>query len=392
MSSSVSNSSSTNIDDSRFDEEEEEEDEEAREARRKEDHVGCVELVQTRDYEGYLCGLLLPKSAREHYFALRAFNIEIASIKDGGSVKKRRTKTPGQGVSGSSSLASQLRMQWWRDAVAFLYQRQCDTRKRKRQPQPPNSNFTSNNNDESFLKNPIVRSLHHTILTKRLTPRFLNRLIDARETDLEIYQYPTIHSLLRYSEQTYCSLLYLTLECCDILDEEADAVAFQIGVGVGITTAIRGIVVRASPGGSGEMGIPKEVMDKWGVSVRYLQDPPASAAWGGGRSANRDTEEVEDRGDQMAREAMQGAVEEMAHVAWYHLRKGRGMQGKVPRGTGGTACLLPAVLAMEYLDRLESVGFNVFHADLVNEDSLDARLGRLRRSFLLMRAWLTSVF
>lgn len=51
--------------------------------RRREDHKHCVTLVQRRDYEGYLCGLLLPSvAARESYFAICALNVEIASIKD----------------------------------------------------------------------------------------------------------------------------------------------------------------------------------------------------------------------------------------------------------------------------------------------------------------------
>ena len=37
--------------------------------------------MKTRDREGYLCGLLQPRGlSREAYFAVRAFNVEIASV------------------------------------------------------------------------------------------------------------------------------------------------------------------------------------------------------------------------------------------------------------------------------------------------------------------------
>ncbi|PNJ44393.1 NDUFAF6 isoform 12, partial [Pongo abelii] len=41
------------------------------------DHY-CLELLRKRDYEGYLCSLLLPAESRSSVFALRAFNVELA--------------------------------------------------------------------------------------------------------------------------------------------------------------------------------------------------------------------------------------------------------------------------------------------------------------------------
>jgi hypothetical protein len=81
---------------------------------RTNDEAYCVELVQRRDREAYYCGLLLPARYRDAYFALRAFNVEIASIKDQN--RSSSSSSPG------SALALQLRMQWWRDAVASLYE------------------------------------------------------------------------------------------------------------------------------------------------------------------------------------------------------------------------------------------------------------------------------
>ena len=64
--------------------------------RRKDDRDHCVTLVQKRDYEGYLCGLLLPSAAsRESYFAIRALNVEVAGIKDASRLVTGRTRGVG---------------------------------------------------------------------------------------------------------------------------------------------------------------------------------------------------------------------------------------------------------------------------------------------------------
>lgn len=38
----------------------------------------CLELLRKRDYESYLCSLLLPAESRSSALALRAFNVELA--------------------------------------------------------------------------------------------------------------------------------------------------------------------------------------------------------------------------------------------------------------------------------------------------------------------------
>lgn len=59
------------------------------------------------DYEHYLCGLLFPRDIRKHYFAVRAFNIELAIIKDV--------------VSSSSSNIGPMRLDFWRQVINSCY-------------------------------------------------------------------------------------------------------------------------------------------------------------------------------------------------------------------------------------------------------------------------------
>jgi phytoene/squalene synthetase len=42
----------------------------------------CIQLVRDHDYESFLIGLVVPRQHRNAYYTIRAFNVEIASIKD----------------------------------------------------------------------------------------------------------------------------------------------------------------------------------------------------------------------------------------------------------------------------------------------------------------------
>lgn len=41
----------------------------------------CKDMVRRLDYSAHLCGYFYPKYAQDDYFALKAWNIELATIK-----------------------------------------------------------------------------------------------------------------------------------------------------------------------------------------------------------------------------------------------------------------------------------------------------------------------
>lgn len=65
-------------------------------------YAHVTELVRTRDKDRYLADLFAPEPTRKHLHALHAFAIEVAEVRD-----KVREPLPGE-----------LRLQWWRDAIA----------------------------------------------------------------------------------------------------------------------------------------------------------------------------------------------------------------------------------------------------------------------------------
>ncbi|XP_054983330.1 NADH dehydrogenase (ubiquinone) complex I, assembly factor 6 isoform X2 [Sorex araneus] len=152
-----------------------------------------------RDYEGYLCSLLLPSPARASAVALRAFNVELAQVKDSVS-----EKTIGQ-----------MRLQFWKDAVAGMYGGGGP---------PPQ---------------PVAVELWKAIKRHKLTKRWLMKIIEEREKNLDDKAYRNIQELESYSENTQSSLLYLTLEVLGVKDVHADHAASHIGKAQGIVTCLR---------------------------------------------------------------------------------------------------------------------------------------------------------
>ncbi|XP_041961740.1 NADH dehydrogenase (ubiquinone) complex I, assembly factor 6 isoform X1 [Alosa sapidissima] len=158
----------------------------------------CIDLVRSRDYDGFLSALLLPEAARRSALALRAFNVELAQVKDSVS-----QKTIGL-----------MRMQFWRTAVEEIYR------------------------DDPPLQ-PISTELWKAARTHTLTKRWLLRIISEREKDLEDRAYRNLQELEAYSENTQSSLLYLLLETIGIKDVHADHAASHIGKAHGIVTCLR---------------------------------------------------------------------------------------------------------------------------------------------------------
>ncbi|XP_074510550.1 NADH dehydrogenase (ubiquinone) complex I, assembly factor 6 isoform X1 [Sebastes fasciatus] len=158
----------------------------------------CLDLVRSRDYDGFVSSLLLPEEARRSSLALRAFNVELAQVKDSVS-----QKTIGL-----------MRMQFWKTAIEEIYK-----------DDPPNQ--------------PISAELWRVVRKHYLTKRWLLRIITEREKDLDDRAYRNLQELEKYSENTQSSLLYLLLECLGLKNVHADHAASHIGKAQGIVTCLR---------------------------------------------------------------------------------------------------------------------------------------------------------
>ncbi|PNJ44397.1 NDUFAF6 isoform 16, partial [Pongo abelii] len=102
-----------------------------------------------------------------------------------------------------------MRMQFWKKTVEDIY---CDN--------PPHQ--------------PVAIELWKAVKRHNLTKRWLMKIIDEREKNLDDKAYRNIKELENYAENTQSSLLYLTLEILGIKDLHADHAASHIGKAQGI--------------------------------------------------------------------------------------------------------------------------------------------------------------
>jgi len=323
----------------------------------------------------------MPAESRDAFFALRAFNVELASIKDGHNLRNQGVEPSSDPANNApdSALALQLRLQWWRAAIGEIYDSSLSG------DQDPATKNTATNNTGGLIGNlsisywnsPVVRALAQAHAHTNFTHRFLERILDARELDLETNQYTTINELATYAEHTASSLLYLTLETCHVRDDAADHCVAEAGLGIGLTTALRATPYRLSTGG--EVPVPAELLRP---GFPYHQIVPTLLGGNEGGGAEEGMARLQKEDVEQWREA----VSEIAVMASMHLAQARDQQSAVPKAARAT--LLPVVPTLHYLEKLEQAKYNLFDDSLI----VGSKSDRLRLLFLLGRTWMTGVF
>lgn len=187
----------------------------------------CVELVQRRDRERYICNLHAPAAARPALFALHALNCETASIR----------------ASTSQEVAGRGRIAWWRHAIQGAL-------------------------DGSPPEHPVATAIAHAHAEHAFTARYLMQLVDAREADLHLRQPKDSAELTRYCERTAGSLLLLGLECAGVRGSDAaELAAARAGTALGMATLLRGTVLHASQNCT---YLPAEVTTRHNVRLSSL--------------------------------------------------------------------------------------------------------------------------
>jgi phytoene synthase len=130
-----------------------------------------LELVRRVDYDRYLCGLFAPPERRAALFALIAFNHEIARVRE-------TVSEPSLG---------QIRLQWWRETIEGIY---AGTPRR----------------------HDVAAALAASIARHNLARAPFDRLIDARERDLDDTPPASLTALAAYAEATSAPLARLMLD------------------------------------------------------------------------------------------------------------------------------------------------------------------------------------
>lgn len=166
----------------------------------------CGQVVRETAPERFLQILFAPAEARPALWALYAFAYEIAKTRD---------------VVSESTLGL-IRLQWWRDEIARLYDGGA----------PPD--------------HPILQELREAITRYGLRREDFETLLYAREFDLEDVLPGNLEGLMNYADFTTTPLLRLAVTC---MGADADMVPLQpLGINDGLAGVVRAMPYHARDG------------------------------------------------------------------------------------------------------------------------------------------------
>jgi phytoene synthase len=182
----------------------------------------CEALVRAGDKDRFLATLFAPQKYRRPLYALYAFNLEVARIREAA-----REPMPGE-----------IRLQWWRDTLGGVGRGEVEA-------------------------NPVAAALRDVVVRYRLPPRMLAELIDARAFDLYDDPMPDVPELERYAMQTSAALIELAARVLrDGRDPAIGALAGHAGIAYAIAGLLRALPVHAS---RGQLYLPADLMQRYGA-------------------------------------------------------------------------------------------------------------------------------
>lgn len=183
----------------------------------------CEALVREGDPDRYFATLFAPAAFRPHLFALSAFSLTIARVREAAG----------------NPMAGEIRLQWWRDAL------QGEAR-------------------GDVRANPVAAALEDAIVTRRLGRQPFVDLIDARVFDLYDDPMPRVNDLEGYCGETASALIRLSgLVLADGSEPGGAAAAGHAGVAYGITGLLRALPWHAR---QGQVYLPADLLRKNGVT------------------------------------------------------------------------------------------------------------------------------
>ncbi|KAL4821236.1 Squalene/phytoene synthase [Aspergillus spinulosporus] len=337
----------------------------------------CLSLLAKYDRPSYILSTFIPRQARPAYIALRALNSTLSMIPD----------------TTSSHTIGLMRLQFWRDAIAKTLT-----------GSPPKEPI-------AILLASAIEDLHHRSGGRaKLSKNWLNRMINAREQTLTNDPYPNLEALESYAENTYSTLLYLTLSAIPMTSVTADHVASHIGKAAGIAAVLRGLPIVAFPaqaqsatsagdsmaalqGGAkqGAVMLPLDIMAQAGVKEEEVFRRGAEAE--GLRDAvftvaTRASDHLITAQQMLSNlRAGQNVGHDYEHEGeedhQYAAEEGR-QESQLDEVNRAFGVFMPAVGTRLWLDKLESLDFDIFRPELLRSDwklPWKAYLAFQRRSF-----------
>jgi len=262
----------------------------------------CRELVRTTDHEHYIATLLLPEKLRSATFAIRALGSEVAGVRD----------------SVSDRTLGMVRTQFWKDAVANMYQE-----------------------GKTVPNHPVVTEVKRLVDTSpQPSQKLLQDLVGSRDSFLADRPFSSLEQVEQYGEAAFSSIYLLLLELLGNDNGHAKHAATQLGKCEGLVTLLRGTPYNVS---KRRVYLPSDLMMEQGVREEgVLRRGP-----------------LED--------GIRDVVEVVASRAQHHLEAAR-LRSKF-LAAEHKLLLLPCVAADHYLDQLSKVECNLWDKSLHTRNS-----------------------
>ena len=190
-----------------------------------------ADQVRRLDYDRYLATLFAPADRRPGLFALLAFGLEIAKVRE----------------SVTEPLLGQIRLQWWREAIDEIYD--------------------DGHGAPEIRRHAVVTPLAETIRDHDLPRRAFDQMIDGREYDLTDAAPATLAALIDYVDATAGNLFHLSALTLGARDPVSDRVARSVGRVWGLTGLVRAIPYHAR---QHRCFIPQDIAETAGLSTAEL--------------------------------------------------------------------------------------------------------------------------
>jgi phytoene synthase len=165
----------------------------------------CAELMRESDRDRYLATLFAPAQHRDALFALYAFNVEIARVRD-----LAREPMPGE-----------IRLQWWREVLSGL-------------------------RGGEAAANPVAAALLETLARYRLGSDRLIALIDARSFDLYDEPMASTTDLEIYGIKTQSILFATAAEILGGKGAASEMVTLDAGIAYAVAGTLHGFARHAA--------------------------------------------------------------------------------------------------------------------------------------------------
>jgi len=238
------------------------------------------------DYDRFLVALFAPPERRETLFALIALNLELARIRDA-------VREP---------MLGQIRLQWWREAVA-----------------------------EAHAGKPRNHDVLRGLAAANPPAELVSELIDAREVEYEP-QGPSFEQFRSYVHGTSGALAE-AMAAVSGADETTRNAARRVGTAFGLVGTLRATRFHAR---HGRVLLPSDLLDEAGTSAAAMKELRSEPG--------------------LAR-----AAERIASMARGELTEARAQRSAIDRGQRHAMLLAP--LTDAYLRRLDAARFDLLGSD-----------------------------